>query len=199
MYADWNNQLWSRIETWVLPTPDASTATLSLVKQYLDYDEAVEFYQYAKRNFDWKQRGTRYVEPRLTCAFGKTYAYSNVVWNNSAWDPAVKAIRDRLVGDTKVPFNQCLANAYVNGQQSIGWHADDEASLGNNPIIATLSFGQTREFRVRQGAHGLGRSMMLRNGDLIVMQGTMQRYYQHAILKEDVHGGRVSLTFRVVW
>lgn len=47
-------------------------------------------------------------------------------------------------------FNSLLCNLYRDGHDSIGWHSDDEASLGAEPVIASLSLGDTRVFSLRK-------------------------------------------------
>jgi alkylated DNA repair dioxygenase AlkB len=42
--------------------------------------------------------------------------------------------------------NSCLLNLYHDGNEGVGWHSDDEKSLGKNTIIASLSFGAERKF-----------------------------------------------------
>ena len=48
-----------------------------------------------------------------------------------------------------VTFTTCLLNRYRNGQDSNGWHADDEKELGKNPPIASLSLGASRWFHLK--------------------------------------------------
>ncbi len=59
-------------------------------------------------------------------------------------------LKDRLEETTGYAFNSMLANLYRDGHDSVAWHADDETSLGPNPTIASLSFGDTRNFEMRQ-------------------------------------------------
>lgn len=103
-------------------------------------------------------------------------------------------------------FNVVLVNRYNHGRDSISWHADNEKSLGPEPIIASLSLGATRRFLVRptknnnvNDPHIL--EYELTHGSLIVMSGKMQEYYQHAVpkvSKNESNDIRINLTFRRV-
>ena len=59
-------------------------------------------------------------------------------------------LKDRLEEVTGIMFNSMLANLYRDGHDSVAWHSDDEPSLGQNPTIASLSFGDTRNFEMRK-------------------------------------------------
>ena len=48
------------------------------------------------------------------------------------------------VSNTK--FNSCLLNLYHDGNEGIGWHSDDEKSIGDNSSIASVSIGAERKF-----------------------------------------------------
>ena len=77
----------------------------------------------------------------------------------------------------------------------MGWHADDEPEMG--PVIGSLSLGATRKFRIRHNASRETKTFAPGNGTLIIMAGTMQRFWKHDVpkTKENV-GERINLTFR---
>ena len=95
-------------------------------------------------------------------------------------------------------FNSVLANNYRHGQDSMGWHSDDEPELGPEPVIASLSFGAERPFDFRHKRdHHLKHRLLLSHGSLLVMQGNTQQLWQHQLPKRSrVQAGRVNLTFR---
>ena len=66
------------------------------------------------------------------------------------WPAVVKRLMDRIHVNTGLMFNSLLANLYRDGHDHVSWHADDEASLGHQPTIASLSFGDTRTFQLRK-------------------------------------------------
>jgi alkylated DNA repair dioxygenase AlkB len=97
------------------------------------------------------------------------------------------------------PFNSVLINYYRDHRDSMGMHSDDEPELGPNPVIASLSLGQTRQFVMR---HKTNRAlkimrMNLDSGSLLLMKGETQTHWKHGIPKESqACGPRVNLTFR---
>ena len=62
----------------------------------------------------------------------------------------MKLLKDRLEEVTGLKFNSMLANMYRDGHDSVAWHSDDEATLGEEPTIASISFGDTRNFEMRK-------------------------------------------------
>ena len=62
----------------------------------------------------------------------------------------VKKQLDKINAETGLVFNSVLANLYRDGHDHVSWHSDDEPSLGQQPTIATLSFGDTRTFQLRK-------------------------------------------------
>lgn len=66
------------------------------------------------------------------------------------WHPLLVSVGEVVARASGRSFNSLLCNLYRNGCDSIGWHSDDEASLGAEPIIASLSLGDTRVFSLRK-------------------------------------------------
>ena len=114
------------------------------------------------------------------------------------WTRTIAKLRDDLAALVGVRFNSVLANLYRDGRDSVGWHSDDEPELGATPVIASLSFGATRTFRLRSRAtRESALSIELAHGSLLVMAGDTQRLYQHALPKRaGVMRPRINLTFR---
>ncbi len=139
--------------------------------------------------------------PRLSCWVGDpqaSYRYSGRCFQPRPWWPALAELRMCLEGETGAVFNSVLLNRYRHGGAAIGWHSDDEAELGIDPLIASLSLGASRRFvfRHRRERH-LRAECVLSHGDLLLMGGTTQRDYQHALPRTlRVVGERVNLTFR---
>ncbi len=141
--------------------------------------------------------------PRLSAWYGEPgsdYSYSGLKLRPMPWSEQlleIKAVVEERVG---VFFNSLLLNQYRNGSDSMGWHADDEPELGEQPVIASVSLGETRRFLLRQ-RHASGKrksiSVDLTSGSLLVMSGNCQTEFKHSIpkTKRDV-GVRINLTFR---
>jgi alkylated DNA repair dioxygenase AlkB len=91
-----------------------------------------------------------------------------------------------------------LANLYRDGNDSMGWHADDEPELGDEPVIASVSLGAERDFTLRRrDRRGQTVAMPLPHGSLLLMAGPTQRHWQHALPKRRrMREPRINLTFR---
>jgi alkylated DNA repair dioxygenase AlkB len=156
----------------------------------------------------WQQHrlelfGREVAAPRLSCWIGDpdaTYAYSNARFEPMPWTPTVALLRDDLAARFGLRFNSVLANLYRDGRDSVGWHSDDEAELGARPLIASLSFGATRTFRLRSRAtRKTALSIDLVHGSLLVMAGDTQSLYQHELPKRArVRDPRINLTYRSI-
>jgi alkylated DNA repair dioxygenase AlkB len=97
-------------------------------------------------------------------------------------------------------FNSVLVNLYRDGNDSMGWHSDNEPELGAAPVIASISLGATRDFHVRS-RRGAGdvQSIPLTHGSLLVMHGSSQSEWQHALpRRKRVTEPRINLTFRLI-
>lgn len=141
--------------------------------------------------------------PRLSCWIGDAgarYRYSGADFLPHPWTPALLHLRDRLQDALGAPFNSVLLNRYRSGADSMGWHSDDEPELGGRPVIASLTLGVARRFLLRRRDNpALKAEFLLRHGDLLVMAGTTQQHYQHALPKTaKVAGERINLTFRQI-
>jgi alkylated DNA repair dioxygenase AlkB len=140
--------------------------------------------------------------PRRTAWYGDpgaTYTYSGILNEPIPWTPLLARLRDAVSAAAGAPFNSVLLNHYRDGRDSMGWHADNEAALGRDPVIASLSLGAPRRFVLRH-ATVKDRSMafLLGDGALLVMAGATQHHYRHAVPKTAEAGERINLTFRRV-
>jgi alkylated DNA repair dioxygenase AlkB len=93
-----------------------------------------------------------------------------------------------------------LANLYRDGRDSMGWHSDDEPELGPTPTIASVSLGARRRFVLRHKRKAAPAvELALESGSLLVMSGTTQRFWKHAVPKSATLGeARINLTFRLI-
>jgi len=158
----------------------------------------------------WEQRditlfGRRIPQPRLTSWYGDPdahYTYSGLNLHPLPWHPALLELRRLLQEKLRHDFNSVLANAYRDGHDSMGWHADDEKELGPKPLIASLSLGEGRRFLLRKKLEKNSKSvgLQLEHGSLLVMQGDSQSRYMHSLPKTRKPAGlRINLTFRQVF
>lgn len=144
--------------------------------------------------------GKKHPLPRLTAWYGDPgviYDYSGIVVESIPWSDQLKSIRSKVQEITKHNFNSVLLNYYRNGQNSVAWHSDDEPVLGHYPVIASASFGYPRKFQIRHKQTKELLEFELGNGDILLMDGQTQQFYEHQVpkTKKDV-GERINLTFR---
>ena len=127
------------------------------------------------------------------------YTYSGIKHEAKIWTPELAFVKKRIENFVNVQFNSVLANLYRDGSDSNGWHSDNEKELGENPIIASLSLGANRKFKMRNNQNGENLDLYLSNGSLLIMAGSTQAYWKHTIPKtrENV-SPRINLTYRVV-
>jgi alkylated DNA repair dioxygenase AlkB len=110
----------------------------------------------------------------------------------------LRGLKDRIEATAGSPFNSVLCNLYRSERDSMGMHADDEPELGSNPLIASLSLGDTRRFALRHTRKKSERlDLDLRGGSLLIMAGSTQHHWRHGISKQQRPvGPRINLTFR---
>ena len=165
------------------------------------FDELLEQTQWQQD--DIKVFGKVYPQPRLTALYAsndKPYSYSNLTMYPKPFTPLLLELRDEIKKVTPEDFTTVLLNQYRDGSDSNGWHADDEKELGQNPVIASLSFGAVRDFKFREKTNKSNTyKMQLQPGSLLLMKGSTQHLWQHQIpkTKKEV-GKRINLTFRVL-
>lgn len=188
-----------------LPLPGAE---LSLWPNWLAPAQADALFAQLQATIPWETHririyGREVDSPRLSCWIGDedaTYVYSHTRFEPRPWTPGLTALRDRLEVACDARFNSVLANLYRNGHDSMGWHSDNEAELGPQPVIASLSLGAVRRFRLKPRRAENARSVHvieLGHGSLLRMAGDTQRLYLHDLPKTSAAvGPRINLTFR---
>lgn len=156
---------------------------------------------------NWKQESIKLFGklrpmPRLTAWYGdKGYTYSGLMNEPQPWLPILQELKEKVEQASGQVYNSVLLNLYRAGQDSMGWHSDDEAALGEEPSIASLSFGAERKFSFKHKSRKdiKPHSIYLTNGSLLVMQGPTQHNWLHHVPKTvKVVQPRINLTFRKV-
>ena len=101
------------------------------------------------------------------------------------------------LGEPFVTAGMCL---YRDGRDSVAWHGDTKGrSSTQDTMVAIVSFGSPRPLLLRERGGGPSRRFPLGHGDLVVMGGSCQRTWEHAIPKTARPvGPRVSVQFRPV-
>ncbi len=183
-------------------------AELIYIPNFYETAKADRYFELLKTTIDWQHDeitlfGKTYKQPRLTALYannGNPYTYSNITMRPKIFTPALKDIKVDIEQLTSQQFTSVLLNRYRDGNDSNGWHADNEKALGINPVIASLSLGETRPFhfkhrQLKEERHKLN----LNHGSLLIMKGEMQHYWLHQIAKTKKQiGERINLTFRTL-
>lgn len=159
-------------------------------------------------NIRWQQDtislyGKTHLVPRISAWYGDAqayYSYSGIDLKPHAWTKKLLQLNQALGRLCLREFNSVLLNWYRSGKDYMSWHADDEWQLGKNPLIASVSFGASRRFLLRQNSnHANKLELILTHGSVLVMAGQLQHYWQHSIPKQaNCTMSRVNLTFRNV-
>lgn len=159
-------------------------------------------------NILWKQDyirlyGKKIPLPRLTSWYGdegKAYKYSGILSQPNPWNKGLLYIKEQIEKIAGAQFNSVLINWYRNGEDYLNWHTDDEPELGKNPTIASVNFGEARDFQVRHNDdHQLKFTVPLQHGSVLIMSGEMQHFWEHAVPKrKKVQHSRFNLTFRMI-
>ena len=188
---------------------DLPDAQVCLYENFFSEEESEFLFKQLATTINWEQKqiklfGKLIAQPRLTAFYGdahKNYTYSGLLWEAKAWTEELLMIKLRIEEVCKESFTSVLMNYYRYGEDSMGWHADDEKELGSNPIIASISFGETRSFQMRHRHNKEIEklSIQLTKGSLLLMTGSTQHFWQHQIPKSSkCLNPRINLTFRQI-
>ena len=159
--------------------------------------------QYTK----WRQElirvyGKPYLQPRLSAWFGdKSYRYSGIHLAPMPWTTQLLEIKSQVENLSGHFFNSVLLNYYRDQSDSMGMHSDDERELGPQPVIASLTLGETRDFLLRHKTDKRLKTIKLPlpAGSLLLMRGDTQRNWRHGIGRQkSICSPRINLTFRNV-
>lgn len=179
-------------------------AWVDMDEHWLSDEDATALLQALIDEEPWEQRpivvmGKEIMQPRLISWAGELpYRYSGQTLPPRAPSPRLRALIDELSDRCGVPFNHVLLNRYRDGADHMGRHADNEPELGRNPVIAAVSLGAPRKFNLEHGRkRNLRRQLRLSHGSLMVMGGTIQHTWKHAVPKmASVTEERINLTLR---
>jgi len=155
----------------------------------------------------WRQEeitvhGKAYRQPRLSAWYGDLgYSYSGIRLEPEPWTDSLLAIKERIEKLARHEFNSVLLNYYRDQNDKMGMHSDDETELGHQPVIASLSLGESRTLLLRHKTRKdlATIKLPLPSGSLLVMRGDTQQNWRHGINAERARcGPRINLTFRTI-
>jgi alkylated DNA repair dioxygenase AlkB len=194
------------------PILDLPDADIEYAPEFIKADLAWQLYERLLNQTQWRQErislyGKTHNVPRLSCWMadpGLSYAYSNMTMHPVDWSPDLLDVKQQIENSLKTGssthlFNSVLLNHYRDGQDSNGWHSDNEPELGANPVIASLSLGGGRDFHLRHMKDkAIRKTIHLEHGSLLLMRGATQHHWQHHIPKRANADSRINLTFRTI-
>ncbi|MDT0648082.1 alpha-ketoglutarate-dependent dioxygenase AlkB [Zunongwangia sp. F260] len=186
---------------------DLPEAELLYFPHFFFETKADAYFEKLLSDIEWRQEkirlfGKEVLQPRLTALYAnnnKTYTYSGLTLQPENFSEELLQIKTAVEKVCTVNFSTCLLNLYRSGQDSMGWHADDEKELGVNPEIASVSFGVERIFHFKHKTENQKHKLILKHGSLLIMRGSTQHFWKHQLPKsrKDI-GSRINLTFRKI-
>lgn len=170
---------------------------------------ADEYYRRLLSDVKWRETktvvyGQEFDTPRLSAWYGDegaAYSFSGNRHEPFPWTKDLLSIKERIETVSPVTFNSVLLNFYRTGKDSVGWHRDDESEFGKNPVIGSVSFGETRPFQLKHKFDKTQQKIVipLQHGSLLIMKGSTQHFWEHQIPKTTKSiRPRINLTFRVI-
>ena len=176
--------------------------------EFFNAEKSNIYFKSLLESIKWQQDditvfGKTHKQPRLTALYANNnepYSYSNITMIPHIFSKELLDIKSKVETIVNTNFTTCLLNLYRTGQDSNGWHADNEKELGKNPIIVSVSFGAERLFKLKHRQDKtLKKDLILENGSLLIMKGETQHHWLHQIpkTKKEV-GKRINLTFRII-
>lgn len=190
----------------LIPTP-LEDGELLYAPDFLDSVDADQLLQQLLDGIEWEQHqvtifGRQLPAPRLSAWYGDPdarYTYSGLSLTPRPWTEPLSTLKTRIEAVADDAFNSVLLNQYRDGQDSMGWHSDNEPELGPAPTIASLSLGGERRFLLR---HKKRQELdlielPLSHGSLLIMRGPTQAHWKHQVPKtRRPVAPRLNLTFR---
>ena len=179
--------------------------------RFLPPEEATHFFDTILNKCAWERRRASFghAVPRDEAYYGDPgthYIYSRREYKPLPWIPELLSLKALVEESTpveayansslpKTGYNAVLCNLYRDGNDSVGLHADAEPEMG--PVIASVSLGAERLFRLKRKDGSVAFSERLPHGSLLIMAGKTQKNFKHEVPKEPgVTQARINLTFR---
>lgn len=131
--------------------------------------------------------------PRLVCTYG-----AGEPLPHPALGEAREALSAHYAPELGEPFVTAGCCYYRDGDDSVAWHGDRIGrGRAHDTLVAIVSLGSPRRLSLRPRGGGTSRHHLMGHGDLLVMGGSCQRTWDHAVLKtSQAVGPRLSVQFR---
>jgi alkylated DNA repair dioxygenase AlkB len=167
-------------------------AWLEYVPGWLRGHEAI--FEALSSSIRWRQESREMYEKLVDVP--RLYA---VLPEDGAGHPMLETMRRTLSARYGEEFERVSLAYYRGGRDSVAFHGDYVARNLPQALVATVSVGAPRRFLMRPRGGGRSIALSLGWGDLLVMGGTSQRTWQHAVPKVAQADPRISIMFRPVW
>ena len=173
---------------------------------FLARTDADAYMERLTEEIDWQEAEIRMFGkmvkiPRLQAWHGtKQYSYSGLMMEPLPLTETLIEIKSKVEELAQASYNSVLLNLYRDGNDSMGWHSDDEPELGRDPNISSVSLGGERLFHLRHKAKAHATiKIPLEHGSFLLMKGELQHHWQHQITKTKRSvTPRINLTFRTI-
>ncbi len=183
-----------------------------IYRQYLNKNDADELFDELIKSMPWCQSDImiyckKLKTPRFQCWMGDNNVRAEVYSKTRlGWTSSILKLKSKIQEDSNLKkissncdFNYLLLNYYKTGDHYIGYHSDDEV-LSVDDLIGSVSLGGSRRFLIRERSKTEtpeNYEIVLNSGDLMIMDGLMQKFYKHSIPKtKQKVAPRINLTFR---
>ncbi len=185
-------------------TFDFPDLDLLLIDNFFSKEESDHYYNILLRNTFWQEYEMPMYDktvtaPRMVSWYDNANDTDKKTYSN--WPEELLTVKERVENETKINFNAVLLNLYKNGKDGVGWHSDKTISSNKNMNIASVTFGETRMFRLRHKflKHIPQIELPLHHGTFLLMSGSTNTYWEHQVPKtaRDILP-RINLTFRQV-
>ena len=188
---------------------DGNYGRVEYIEDFLPVSIADNFFEAINSETPWERPYMKFFDktfpiPRDTAWYGeKSYIYSGIKNKPNKMTNTLNELRKLVQERCSYDFNSLLINRYRNGKDKVGWHADDEPELENCKIIASVSLGEGRDFRLRKKenhrtSEDKVEKIFLEHGSLLIMHAPLQKFWEHEVPKRAINNTRLNLTFRNV-
>jgi len=187
-------------KTFDLPDADVMLIDTFFTKEESDYYYTTLLEQTRWHTYEMPMYQKVVAAPRLVSWFEDSVQKKDKAPTISL-TPDLCAIRQRVETETQIKFNAVLLNLYRDRNDGVSWHSDKTATVNKNMIIASVTFGETRMFRLR---HKFRKELQqveipLYHGSFLLMAGTTNSFWEHQVPKTARKVlPRINLTFRQV-
>jgi alkylated DNA repair dioxygenase AlkB len=171
---------------------------VTFVPEFLDRGTADALVAELSADTQWRadsrmMYGKRVLVPRQTASRGAKAP--------QPWTATLDLVRAMVERHTRTTYDYCFLNRYRDGRDAVAWHGDRDGERDARLVVASLSLGATRAFQLRPKKESGLRydpiTVEVAHGDLVVMGGDTQLYWEHRVPRDPrVAGERINVTFR---